>query len=52
LNNKEIDIEKLIDNLKKQDDFIIEIFNDNRIDDAIKNEYAEKYNLLKIQRID
>ena len=52
MNNKEIDIEKLIDNLKKQDDFIIEIFNDNRIDDAIKNEYAEKYNLLKIQRID
>jgi len=41
------------DQLKKafdeQNKFILEIFNDKRIPDEVKGEYAEKYNKLKVK---
>ncbi|MGG3890177.1 hypothetical protein [Metabacillus fastidiosus] len=42
---------KLREDLKKQDEFILKIFNDPRISGEVKNEYSNKYNELKINRI-
>lgn len=35
--------------LDEQNKFILELFNDNRIPNEVKVEYAEKYNELKIK---
>lgn len=48
LNNAEV----LLNVLRKQNNFILGLFNDNRIDEDVKKEYMDKYNTLNIKTIE
>ena len=41
-------INKLVDVIIKQNEFILKLMNDDRVTQEIKLEYAEKYNKLMI----
>jgi len=45
-------LKTFIDDYEKLNKFCKEMFNDKRIPAKVKNVYSEKYNALKIHRID
>ena len=47
--NKEELIEEIMNTLDLQNEFILKMFSDDKIDDEIKYEYAKKYNKLGIK---